>query len=504
MAASMDSHDSGSSPPASAPEPPPSDAAGPSRRSSPLLWVRDRLEAVHGWMESVGVSSNALDFLLAWWRKLGTAGAIAVVLAVVLPAGGYASLAYSTSRSIPGWIGDFGVRFEAEDWDIQVLSLKSVARSVTLRRDERSEPVLTAAEIEFDGSLWSVLSTLWGGGRYNEITVRHAEVLVERSLTGDYNWADFLGAVPEARRLAAVTGAYRINGLYFENVRLVFLEHVPGGSGGGVVRSAQSRVIFDGVNGNVLNLRPPAGPDDRPTQFFARARLADGVIEIKGDAGVLPARIARGGLAVRAASVAASPETAGGQVRTVSGADDEVGGYAMRVYLENLSMGAFGEMVGSTQILPSRGTVGGSVELARVRADVLCKSDLTMRDVAFEANARVVASDARYAEMNRTLASYSKASGRFDICGEEATDVTREAAPHQGTMSAVLATFNAQATDTAPPSIRTIAARDQQQFAGVVANALLDDFLRDTQSGGGVTGGLRSVGRGIRRLFGGR
>lgn len=90
------------------------------------------------------------------------------------------------------------------------------------------------------------------------------------------------------------------------------------------------------------------------------------------------------------------------------------------VYLENLSMGAFGEMVGSTQMVPSRGTVAGNIELARVRADVRCKSDLTMRDVAFEANARVVASEARSAEVNRTLASYSKASGRFDICGEDA------------------------------------------------------------------------------------
>jgi hypothetical protein len=500
----MDSHDSGASPPASDPETPPPSGRDSVGQISVAQRLRARLEAIHNWMESVGFSSSALDFLLAWWRKLGTAGAAAVLLAVILPAGGYASLAYSTSRSIPGWIGDFGVLFEAEDWDIQLLSLKSVARNVKLRRDTRSEPVLTAAEIEFDGTIWSVLSSLWGGGRYNEITVRHAEVLVERSLTGDFNWVDFLRAVPEARRLAAVNGAYTINALYLEDVRLVYLEHVPGGSGGGVVRSAQSRVIFDGVNGSVLDLRAPSGADDRPTQFAAKARLADGVIEIRGDAGILPARVARGGLAARAASVGPSSQAGGSEVRTVAGGDEETGSYAMRVYLENLSMGAFGEMVGATQIVPSRGTVAGNVELMRVRTDVTCRSDLTMRDVAFEANSRVVLDTGRSAEMNRALASYSKASGRFDICGEDATDVPREATPSQGTMSAMLATFNAQATDAAPVSIRRITARDQQQFAGIVANALLDDFLRETQSGGGITGGLRSVGRGIRRLFGGR
>jgi hypothetical protein len=501
----MDSHDSGSSPAASEPESQRPAKAGPTGSAPASAGLRGRLEALNGWMESIGFSSNTVDFLLAWWRKLGTTGAAAVMLAVILPSGGYASLAYSTSRGIPGWIGDFGVLFEAEDWDIHVLSLKSVARNVKLRRDARSEPVFTAAEVEFDGTIWSMLSSLWGGRRYNEISVRHAEVLVERSLTGDYNWADFLRAVPQERRVAAVNGAYTIAALYLENVRFVYLEHVPGGSGSGVVRSAQSRVIFDGVNGNILNLRAPARAGELPTQFFAKARLADGVIEVRGDAGFLPARLVNTGPAMQEAAMLSAPSSGGGPIRrTVEDTSPDAGSYAMRLYLENVSMGAFGEMVGSTQMVPTRGTVEGNIEMARARADITCKSDLTMRDVAFEPNPRVVADGARYAEMNRVLATYRKSSGRFDICGEDTPDAVRDATTSQGTMSAILATFNAQATDTAPPSIRAIAARDQQQLAGIVASALLDGLLNPTPSDRGLTGGLKSVGRGIRRLFGGR
>ncbi len=478
--------------------------------STATSWLQQKLEAVHHWMESGGFGSNVLDFILIWWRKLGTPGIASLALAVVLPAGGYASLAYSTSHSIPGWIGDFGVQFEAEDWDIHVLSLKSVARNVKLRRDAKSEPVLTAAEVEFDGSLWSVLSTLWGGRRYHQVTIRHGEVLIERSLTGDYNWADFLNGVPVERRQAAVAGAYSIDGVYLENMRFVYLEHVPGGSGGGVVRSAQARVIFDAVNASLLNLRAPAGPGDRPTQLSAKARLADGIIEVKGDAGILPSRFIERAGSVRAASLMPAPagpaprQTPATGIQTVSGATSDGTTYLMKVYVENLAAGAYGTMAAATtQIVPSRGTVNGNVVVEQAGATFTCTSQLVMDDVAFAPNPKVVVTPAKFNELSRTLAGFRN-SGPFDACGDADARVTRASVATRGTASAMLATFNAQATHTAPPSIRAITARDQDRLAGVVANALYDDLLADAPGDNTVTRGLKSVGRGIKRLFGGK
>ncbi len=450
--------------------------------------VRRRLNGIHHWMESTGLGSHALQFILLWWNKLGTAGASAVLLAVILPAGGYATLAHSTSRSIPGWIGDFGVEFEAADWDIHVLSLSATAHEVKIRRDVRSEPVLQAAEIEFDGSIWTVLSSLFGrGGAYNEISIRHAEVLVERELTGDFNWAEFLEAVPIERRRDAADGLYTINAIHIEDLRVIYLEHVPGGSGGGVIKTSQSRVYFEGVTGGIFDIKPPDRTADQPTSFALKARLADGVIEVKGRAGFFPEQLI-------------GPSTQFVRVKAGPSASDA--GYQVRLFLDNIGMGAFGQMVATTQIVPTSGSMRGNVEVQQASGGLTCRCDLVMENVAFAPNPHVVLDRARYDDVHRELASYRK-SGPFDLCGEGEKS-TRQPKATDGSMSAMLASFNSQCVDTAPRSIRTLVARDQNALGGVVAAGLYDEFIDSSTSGNAIGRGIKSVGRSIKHLFGGK
>jgi hypothetical protein len=89
------------------------------------------------------------------------------------------------------------------------------------------------------------------------------------------------------------------------------------------------------------------------------------------------------------------------------------------------------------------------------------------------------------------------------VCADADPSVARASVASRGTASAMLATFNAQATQAAPASIRTIAARDQERLAGIVVNTVSDELLRDAPGDNTATRSIKSVGRGLRRLFGG-
>ena len=219
--------------------------------------ARHRIEQAHETLEAAGVSVHGASFFLIWWRRIGLVRAVGLLVMLLLPAGGYSALFYTATRVIPDWVGDFGVRYEAKETHVDLLHMRVVTRDVSLRADERSEPVFTASEVEFQGSLGTFFRGLFGPGAfYNEITVKQGELHVERSLTGEWNLADFFDRVPRARREAAMAGLYRIRGLYLDRFKVAYTEQVPGNSGGGVIQTAQARVFIDDLTGYVEDLAP--------------------------------------------------------------------------------------------------------------------------------------------------------------------------------------------------------------------------------------------------------
>jgi hypothetical protein len=495
--------------------------------------IQRRLEKIHHWMEGAGISLHIVGFALVWWRKLGTLWTIAVLVAATAPAGGCAVLSYSTTHSIPDWIGDFGVRFDARDWSVHPFSLSAEAHDVTLRRDEHSEPVFTATSVEFSGSLGTLVSGLFSrGGVYNKILIHHGELRLEQSLTGDWNWHEFLEAVPTAQRRDALEGLYEIRELRVDGLKIIYTEHVPGNSGGGVIQTAQATIYIDDVNGSVTDFARAETLKDRPTGFKVKARTADGVIELQGKAALFQSHDTSSRAVVRT-----SLPAPGGNVPV----SFDGPAFELRLYLENIGVGAFARMVPTTTIMPVKGTMRGNIEVVRSPGDaVICRSAIAFQDVEFAANPALVPAREQFDRIQQQLIGF-RVSGPYDPC----IGTPRPAnAPDRrsGSGSGLLASLNVQATKNAPIGVRAVAAYDQQHLAGNLTSAVLAD-LNDqvgammarevsrllgpksgqamqqaftahgvspdspesspSSGGNAVTSGVKSVGRGLKRLFGG-
>jgi hypothetical protein len=514
---------------------------------------RHRLEHINEWIEATGISLHGVNFGLVWWKKAGLRWTVAAFLAVGLPASGYSTLLYSAARAVPDWIGDFGVEFEAEDWDYHLLSMNAVARNVKLRRNARSEPVFTAAEVEFDGSVWSFLRGLFSpGAYYNEITIRKGEVHVERSLVGSVNWLEFLDAVPARRRDAAMAGLYQIEAVYLEDVRLVYVEHTPGQSGSGVIQTAQATVYVEGITGEIFDLVPPSEAHARPTRFKFDGRSATGIVQISGSAGLFsPGGATHGAPPSQNASMAQVPvSTNGTNGTTGAGSTNGTGGtngaagatgtatlagpyYDMNIYLGRVGMAAIAQMVPTTRLVSTQGTLQGTIGIDRSQTAFTCTAELQLEDVGFAPNPRPGMTPTQVSALQQDLIGF-RVSDTITPCRSQSA--TSRASLTTGgastnSISALVAELNAQATRNAPPSVRVFAALDQQDFAGVVVDASLNELTRQVArrlglpmppaidpltgqlvavpsanapaAGNPVSRGLRSLGGGIKRLFGG-
>src|SRR5690606_38935402 len=109
----------------------------------------------------------------------------------------------------------------------------------------------------------------------------------------------------------------------------------------------------------------------------------------------------------------------------------------------------------------------------------------------FAPNARLLPVRAQYDALQRDLTTYRQ-SGSYNACGTPDSQ-RRIDRPSARTLTGLLASFNAQTTQDAPMRVQAVAAYDQEQITGVVANAVLAD----------TTGRLASImGREVGQLLG--
>jgi hypothetical protein len=451
--------------------------------------LRTRIERSLKWLDPIGIGIPGSGFFLTWWKKLGLNWAIALTITLFIPVSQFSLLNFAMKHGVPYMVGDFGVTFEAADWDLHLLGLRGTAHQVRVLRDARSSPVLTADEIEFNATLGALVGRLVGRPQtFDEIIVRDGDIRIEQSLNGDWNWATFVESVPSDRRQAVANGHYQTRALVLERVRLEYVENIPSASGGGVIQTAQAHVYADDIRGVVRDIVVPASPDHMPTTFQLDGRSSDGIVQISG----------------RAAMFGTTPQS------------DSATPLELKVYLDNFGMAAYGRTVSTTALIPVRGTLRGMVQVTRTSQRLTCRSTLVADEVEFAPNPRIVLARADYDALARDLRGY-RASGPFNPCDANGGE------PNQ-TASAVLASFNTQTTQTAPPTVRLAAARDAGKFgldvgssvtadlanrvareAGRRAGALVGDETGETveqQGGNALTKGARSVGRGFKKLFG--
>lgn len=487
--------------------------------------LQDSIHNAKEAFEAGGVDFPGVGGLLYVWRKFGWKGVVIIVLLVGFPFGEYSALRHAVYTALPRTVGGLGLEFHAEEWSLALLKMRATARNVRIQAPSDEKPVLTAGEIEFQGSAWTLLTGLpdlitfhmFGGHQpFNEIVVRHGELHLERSLTGHLNWNDFIEAVPKKRVQEALEGVYEVEDIRFEDFRVTYIENVPGGSGDGVIRTAQAQIKVDEIRASFVDLVQPERRGEIPTSFKVNGRSADGVFEIQGKAAFFPSKDSM-------------PDSDGeSDMHQVSMKEGGEGGrsypYEMSVYLENVAAAAAGKMVPVLHIVPVNGSVGGTTKFIRTATDLRCEGGFTLKDVRFAPNPLKVTKPSDV-ETVKLLAKDVAYTGPFEFCSD-GEDVNLPAAPAgEPPASIIMTRLTRQATRDASPELRAIVAHDQQVLRGqkqemsmdaltsAIANELGQSFARSlaqktgTESGGNAAGnalgkGVKSVGSGIKKLFG--
>jgi hypothetical protein len=199
-------------------------------------------------------------------------------------------------------------------------------------------------------------------------------------------------------------------------------------------------------------------------------------------------------------------------------------------------MGAYATMVPATRVMPSRGNVHGRVRLVNLpsKTPAPCVSDLRATDVRYEPNPRLVTRPIEFNTLKQQATTFS-ASGPFDIClpaRPPDPNAPADMRYQRVTSASILASFNEQTTAGAPPALRQAVVQDTRAITDSLADAAVQDLtsglvdrssaelskVLGPQSGAAlqqalkpngstaespVTKGVKSVGRGIKRLFGG-
>ena len=517
--------------------------------------LRERFDHFFEWLEAASVEIPGVRPFLFLWHKLGLAGTVLVLAVVGAPLGEYSLISLAVNRTVPTLAGDFGMDFDAE-WSYHPFSLKAVARHVKIKPEHPASapPIFTAAEIEFQGSIASTLSTLWDAVRlrplhtFNEITIRKGELHLERSLNGTMNVAEHWERMDEQRRAELKSGLYHINAISLDDVKVEYVERVPGHSGSGVIETAQVNIHIDAISGAITDIGPvelstlqPNRPPRMPTRVSLTARSSDGTLDIQGVVALVEARgeHAEADARIRRVAVDAHAPTA---------AASDAPLYELYVQLSNIGAAAFTRTVPGLELIATHGVVHGKIVFRDHTPS--CESQAEMEDVQFGPNPNVRLVPARYNEIQQQRQNWSY-SGKYDPC--EGLNPPKELAPpdakpdparnaaRTGAAAAVLA-FNRQATTTAPPALRSAIARDERKYVGEsAADAAIGDassrvterlgqaasklvgprtgaVLQRSLSGqstttapGGdqhassnpVAKGAKSVGHGIKRLFGG-
>jgi hypothetical protein len=298
-----------------------------------------------------------------------------------------------------------------------------------------------------------------------------------------------------------MSGLYRIHALVIENGSIAYLEHLPGGSGGGVIQTTQARVYVDGINGAMTNIGPAEDPTSLPTLVQVEARSADGTIHLEGRLGLRPA----------AEALAPGIQRVGMGAAVASGP-----GYELVFVLNNIGAAAFVRSLPATSVTATAGSVHGRITVRHVAPG--CESNLRMENVTFAPNAQLVAGRAQYDTLQRQLSGRT-VTRPFAGCseGQPATGPGVSATGQPPPVAALAASFNEQANADAPRDVRLAVARDSQSLTGTASDLALARMMGhlppgvaamlDASDGEGadnaVARGARSVGNGLRRFFSG-
>lgn len=361
-----------------------------------------------------------------------------------------------------------GIDLEVEDWSAGIMDLNASAEKLTIRVPGQyaQAELLTIDEVEMDLSLWRRLR---GKGWVNEVRIKGPRLYMERQLNGAWNWQEVIEPLPSAE--ASATGGpgvgprggdtvrasfednrdrdeqetlFNLPELRIEDMRLEWVENLPGDSGGGLINEQRATLFLDDMEISAKDLMGLMDPRAQPSRFTLNARTADGKISVAGQANFfawsqrLPGK---GGVMNTASRPLWAPS------------------FNLKLYLENVGAGAFARLTPEVAVRPARGTMSGSVELALHNYELTCKADIEVRDVTFAVNRSSPLMARRGNQVEREVSQLRPVNGRYQFgCGGLGTEAGFR--PVQAFQSRV----TREALREAPATTRAAAAADHTRY----------------------------------------
>jgi hypothetical protein len=475
-------------------------------------------------LQDLHLSPSWVERALSWWTRFGGRRAAVLTLAVTLPLVRYEYLPYVLSTTVETLAEGYGLDLHVGEWDTSFADIKLVARDVTIsaRGPYREARLFRAHAVEFDWSLWRAIAG--GGARirdcwtsvvgrpcavpedvFHRITIDGATLHLERSLAGAWNAEDAVH-VESLERLTDRVARWRIPVIEGRDVSVSWVEHLPGDSGGGLVEERTSSMDFTKVIIGVSNLQVPIDDRANGTRVTFDGQTADGQVSIAGTMNL-------------------SRWSAGAWAPS----------YDLTFRLVNVGAATFGRFAApDATLVPRAGRVDGEIVMARTGATIdKCLINVRLRDVQYAPNPRSPFSKAG----GEAFESQVQQVRVSDVVARDCSvigDDQRDARVSQ-TLQTLVTTG---ALETAPPVVRGAAGYDQAavvdgrvptpaelrtqvtrqltmdlgQAIGGEKGAAVMQALTTPSAGGSATGspggnvvtrGAKSIGRGIKRLFGG-
>jgi hypothetical protein len=488
------------------PRPPPA-AASP--RPDPQVRARRGIYAAIEWLKHAGWSLDRLERTIDYWRDLGIARALAISILVVTPLVKFVWLPWMGSRIVETVADVYGLDLEVGGWSGSWLDLEATATEVTLKsRGRHTRTALAEADaITMDLSVWRWLG---GHGWIKDVQVREPKVYLERTLAGRWNWDDL-------RDVSAGSVSLAIATLRLDDLRVEWIEHLPGASGSGVVHSSRALLYVEGTDVLLQDVVLPLDPRTSASRFSFNGRTADGVLSMEGS-----------GNFFRFASSPAAPGATLQQAST--GAPGWSPTFNANVYLENVGVAAVGQMLARGALMPSAGTMTGKIQLAVANDGLTCKTDLQLMNVSYAPNPNSGLLRGNTDVMRAGLSGV-RVSRKVEVgCEGDAGQ------PQYRPLTALQASITRAAVEDAPAFVKQAALVDDRYTRGEIGDADLlkmseelaqggvpglmrflaaDASASMTQSllgqrgtqdtgsqNGAMTRGVKNVGRSIKRLFG--
>ncbi len=467
--------------------------------------LRERLETAVGAAKEIGVPFDAAERALFWWKHLGARAALSFFVVVLLPVLNAECRQKAAEHVVTAFAEYHDIDLEVGDWSGSFFGWGATAKDVAIkvRGPYAKAELLTAEHVRIQLSTWRWLR--WNATRLpwhwrlsdviRAVEVERPQIYAERTLAGQWNFEELLESDPSEPVSESSSGGTSIPVPHLElkNLRLQWVEQMPSQSGGGLVHASTATIYLEDVYARLDNVNIERDGRVMPVTFVIDGRAADGKFSLKGRAEPLPDN------------------------RRLLAA----------VYLENIGAAAFGRLVTRSALVPTSGTMTGRIEIDMKGATLGCRTNITLQNVQYGLNPTAPLQVSTRAQVERELAALQLNRGVFTTCND---DTSRPGFRFVQTFQTAL---TQEALADAPPTVRRVAAVDYKAVTNQVvdsavaaasdalarkAGQMVGNALGVPPSGNANTlaaqpkndpatnamsRGLKSMGSGIKKLFGG-